>query len=418
MDREISKEHIQKRRRKWVINIGLLVLFFASSFAFIPRLMQSSVNLKNYRLGTVSRGSVSISIETTGHAIPMSEALITSPVSATVRTIDKQVGDTLNKDDAILTLDTETEQLKLNKLTDELKLLQSNIQKTELEIEKSRSELQYKLAVDSVQMEQMKANIKNEEHLNSIGGSSQETIKKLKNQLKVSQLSFQNLKHNSSVDQKLNQLELNKLRLQKSIKQSDIQKQQKILESCIVRTFGKGVLTELNCQIGQNTPHGTALAKVANLEYFKIVGKVPNRYASDMRVGQEVVIRYDTTEIRGQVSGIVPSADNGSVEFTVHYGSRRAAGLMANMRVKLNIVKSKQQSTLRLPYGDYYEGRQQTYIFVLEGGELRKRKVKFGGASDKFVEVISGLQENEEVVLNTKLSQKYPNSERLKINNN
>lgn len=416
MDRQLSKEYRNKRKRKWIISIISALAFLGSSYAFIPRLLQSSVRLENFEVGEVSRGALQLGIETIGYALPISEALIISPVTTNVQVLYKQVGDTLQPNDIILKLDSETEQLHLSKLNDELKLLEGNIEKKRLEELTNKLELHYQLVVDSIELEQMKADIAKEEELNRIGGSSRETIAKLKNKQKVAMLANQKRKRGSAIQLQMSKLKMQELQLNRSIQQAAIRTQEKKVKACDLRSFGKGVLTELNCQLGQKTPEGMPLAKVADLEHFKILGKVPNRYTSDMRMGQEVIIRYDTMQLVGQVSGIVPSDDNGSIEFTVHYGSQKATGLLANMRVKLHVVKTVNTNSLRLPYGSYYDGKQTAYFYVLQNGQLHKRKVRLGGASDTHVEVLEGLKLGEQVVLNSKLAQQYPHSDVLKIN--
>lgn len=416
MDRQLSKEYRNTRKRKWIISIICALAFLGSSYAFIPSLLQSSVRLENFEVGEVSRGALQLGIETIGYALPISEALIISPVTTNVQMLYKQVGDTLHPNDVILKLDSETEELHLSKLNDELKLLEGNIKKKRLEEQNNKLELNYQLVVDSIELEQMKADIAKEEELNRIGGSSRETIAKLKNKQKVAILANQKRKRGSAIQLQMSKLQMQELQLNRSIQQAAIRTQEKRVKACDLRSFGKGVLTELNCQLGQNTPEGMPLAKVADLEHFKILGKVPNRYTSDMRMGQEVIIRYDTMQLVGQVSGIVPSDDNGSIEFTVHYGSQKATGLLANMRVKLHVVKTVNANSLRLPYGSYYDGKQTAYFYVLKNGELHKRKVRLGGASDTHVEVLEGLKQGEKVVLNSKLAQQYTYSDVLKVN--
>ena len=77
----------------------------------------------------------------------------------------------------------------------------------------------------------------------------------------------------------------------------------------------------------------------------------------------------------------------------------------------MNAVKD---DVLRLANASYYVGRGEYDLFVLdEEDELVKRKVRLGESNFEYVEVVSGLQPGDRVVVSDMSS--YKNKEKLKV---
>ena len=70
-------------------------------------------------------------------------------------------------------------------------------------------------------------------------------------------------------------------------------------------------------------------------------------------------------------------------------------------------------SVLRIANGNYYLGPGEYELFVKQGNELEKRKVRLGDSNFELVEVVSGLHPGEEVVISDMNT--YKNKNKLKI---
>jgi HlyD family secretion protein len=77
----------------------------------------------------------------------------------------------------------------------------------------------------------------------------------------------------------------------------------------------------------------------------------------------------------------------------------------------MNAVK---EDVMRIANASYYVGRGDYELFVLDSeNEIVKRKVKLGDSNFEFVEVISGLQPGDQVVVSDMSS--YKNKNKLKV---
>ena len=76
----------------------------------------------------------------------------------------------------------------------------------------------------------------------------------------------------------------------------------------------------------------------------------------------------------------------------------------------MNAVKD---DVLRIANSSYYVGKGEYELFVVNGDQLLKRKVQLGDSNFEYVEVISGLQEGDEVVVSDMNA--YKDKNKLKL---
>ena len=77
----------------------------------------------------------------------------------------------------------------------------------------------------------------------------------------------------------------------------------------------------------------------------------------------------------------------------------------------MNAVK---EDVMRIANASYYVGRGDYELFVLDSeNEIVKRKVKLGDSNFEFVEVVSGLQPGDQVVVSDMSN--FKNKNKLKV---
>ena len=68
---------------------------------------------------------------------------------------------------------------------------------------------------------------------------------------------------------------------------------------------------------------------------------------------------------------------------------------------------------LRIANSSYYVGKGEYELFVVNGNQLLKRKVQLGDSNFEYVEVVSGLQEGDQVIVSDMNA--YKDKNKLKI---
>lgn len=76
MDREISVQELQKRKKNRIIRIATALAVLMLLFLLLPRWLEGKIPIEHMPIGTVDKGPIEISIAATGKLVPLSEEII------------------------------------------------------------------------------------------------------------------------------------------------------------------------------------------------------------------------------------------------------------------------------------------------------------------------------------------------------
>lgn len=155
---------------------------------------------------------------------------------------------------------------------------------------------------------------------------------------------------------------------------------------------------------GQRVNQGLVVAEVAPLDPLIAEVQVVGSDASRVKVGQQVRIRHHATDgsetFDGEVVRISPSIDPVSrafvVEVEVGNDGRR---LRPGMFVEATVVASRHENVPSVPRRAVAERGGKKVVFVIDGQRAVEREVRLGFGDDQAVEIRSGLEPGERVVV-------------------
>ena len=190
----------------------------------------------------------------------------------------------------------------------------------------------------------------------------------------------------------------------------------KLVDSMKVRSVEKGVLSELPLELGQWVTPGALLAKVVQPERLKAVLRVPETQARDLALHLPALIDTRNGLVKGDVSRISPSANQGSVEVDVRLPEELPKGSRPDLTVEGTIEIEKLQNVLYVgrPAGAQPNGQVELFKVTKDGDEAHRVKVKLGRSSVSTVEVIEGLNEGDSVILSDMSAQDSTDRVRLR----
>jgi HlyD family secretion protein len=152
-------------------------------------------------------------------------------------------------------------------------------------------------------------------------------------------------------------------------------------------------------QEGATVQRGEVIARIADLDSFRVEGSVSDVHASSLHAGQTVRVMLDGRPLAGRLSSIDPTIENGAVKFKVDLDDPRNPKLRNNLRMDVLVVTDSRPSTLRLPKGPFAQSGATEQVFVVQGDHAVRRDVRFGLSGYEFYEVLEGLDQGEEVIL-------------------
>ena len=414
MDREISKEVLRKERRVRLFKIGTGVAVAAVVIGGLIGLMRTSLQRKDLTLSTVDRGVIEVSVSASGKVVPAFEEIINSPIDSRIVEIYKKGGDSVDVGTSILRLDLQSAETDYKKQLDEEQMKQLQLEQLKVQSRSKLSEMEMQLKVSRMELDRKEVELRNERYLDSLGAGTTDKVRQVELDYNVSLLKlredeqkYANEKALAEADYKVKELELNIFR--KSLAET-----KRTLEDARIRSPRKAILTYVNNEVGARVTKGSRVAVVSDLSRFKIEGEIADTYGDRIAVGAKAVVKIGNDKLEGTVSDVTPLSKNGVISFTVQLVEDNHKRLRSGLKTDVYVINAIRDDVLRVANGSFYMGRGEYELFVVEGDQLVKRKVRLGDSNFEYIEVVDGLREGEEVVVSDMSD--FKEKSKLKLN--
>jgi HlyD family secretion protein len=173
------------------------------------------------------------------------------------------------------------------------------------------------------------------------------------------------------------------------------------LDALHVRAGIEGVLQVVPVEVGQHVLPGTNVARVADPKRLKAEIKIPETQAKDVAIGQPATIDTRNGVVKGLVSRIDPSVQNGTVTVDVQISDPLPPGSRPDLSVDGTVELENLKDVLYV--GRPVHGQSDSTIglfkLVEEGSEAVRVNVKLGKSSVNTVEILQGLKVGDKVIL-------------------
>lgn len=173
------------------------------------------------------------------------------------------------------------------------------------------------------------------------------------------------------------------------------------LDSLHVRAGIDGVLQLLPVDVGQHVTPSTNLARVADPKHLKAEIRIPETQAKDITIGQPATVDTRNGIVKGQVSRVDPSVQNGTVTVDVLFGEPLPNGARPDLSVDGTIELENLKDVLYVgrPVHGQSNGTIGLFKLVDEGSEAVRVSVRLGKTSVNTVEILQGLKVGDKVIL-------------------
>ena len=167
-----------------------------------------------------------------------------------------------------------------------------------------------------------------------------------------------------------------------------------------VRAGLDGILQLVPVEVGQQVAPGTNLARVANPARLKAEVKIAETQAKDIQIGQPATIDTRNGLVTGIVTRIDPSVQNGTITVEVGLAGDLPKGAVPDLTVDGTIELEKMLDVVYVGRPALAQEHSTVALFKLQAdGSATRVPVKIGRMSVNAVEVLSGLDVGDQVVL-------------------
>jgi RND family efflux transporter MFP subunit len=247
-------------------------------------------------------------------------------------------------------------------------VLGSQVKKGDLLVKISAGEIAAKVSQARAQLEQARRNYERERRLLEKDASTPETVKSMKDSLRVAQAAYEEASTMTGY-------------------------------TSITAPFG-GLVARKMVNAGDLAVAGTPLLVLENNRHLQVVAGVPEELALKIHPGDELTVRVPAADFEkvGKVSEIAPAADAASrttlVKVQINGGGALRPGQFAKV-----ILPGTPVETFLVPEKAVRRFGQMERLWMVQDGTARLRLVRTGEHQAGNVEILAGLSAGDQVIV-------------------
>ncbi|MEW6104500.1 MAG: efflux RND transporter periplasmic adaptor subunit [bacterium] len=358
---------------RWIL-ITIFLLFLSSCYK-TPYVDTYCVKKEGFELSITSRGRVEA----------IKEFQIKSKIAGVIQEVKVCEGSLVKKGEILLKLDkteylARLKEIEMDRLAKDLEIKEAerNLKENELNLKNAKRDYEtYK------ELYELKAIAKNE-------------LEKFYVQYQLAQVAYSGAK--DKIESKRN--------IREAIS-SDWVKQQLAWTEIKAPISGKVIKVSEDAKKGLPISIGTYLFTIIDPSSYRIKARIDEVDISKCSPLQEAIVKvdaYPNLSIKGKISKIssslITSSESGIRYFEITLNINHTnLSLLPDMQCDVEI-REKIDNVLKIPLEAIVESEGKRYVFVVKGNKVVKREIKTSLENAMEACVLSGLYENEKIVLN------------------
>lgn len=164
-----------------------------------------------------------------------------------------------------------------------------------------------------------------------------------------------------------------------------------------------GVVDNLNATVGDYAQPGMPVMTILSSSAVYLQTSAPARYAEGLKPGQPARITVDNLPGKyfyGVVWRVLPLAtgDNRSLTLDIKIKGS-SVGLIPNISAHVEVEIARDENALTIPLEALRSEGPNPYVFVVQNNRAMRRYIVTGYSEGDYIQVVSGLKRDEEVIL-------------------
>jgi HlyD family secretion protein len=383
-----------------IIQIAVAFIFFTMVFYLMNRfIFPLSLKPGNYKTSIVDFGPVYTSIPASGTVNPKNEVLILSPASSVISAIYQPPGSRVNNGDVILVLDPMPIKQEIEKLRDQLGIMENDLQKNRLNARSTRVDLDYNAEVKNLKIASLKSELTDQEQLLKVGGISPALYEQTKQELVLAEKDLKMILEKNNIRLKQLDAEEEGLQLEISMRNKELESNLELLNRMSIKAPSDGIILTVFANEGEKVEKDKLLVKMSDLSTYKIKGTIDNRLKDNLKTGGEAFAVIGNERLRGKIGNISPVIRDKKIEFDVFLENTNYSDISPNLEVEMMIVTQEKDSVLRIEMGPAFNRNKLQDVYIVKGDKAIRTAITTGLIGTEFIEVVSGLNQGDRVII-------------------
>lgn len=389
-----------------MITIGLLAVIVMTGCSSNPenanRRSSQGARAVPVEVKKVAQEEFAVQMTLSGRLEAIQQIDVPSKATARIQQLLVKVGEQVQSGQPIAVLDGQELQIQMQKaqaslLSAKAKYTQAT-EGTDVETlaqtANSLTDLQNKYNAAKVDMERSETLFKE-------GAISTTEVEKARLTLATASTNLENQKQKAKQEKKgPTQAELDSATAQLKQSEADYELSQLNVANLTIKAPIDGMVGSLSVTAGDNVSNNSVVAQIINMSTMKVTAKASEGQVGQYQAGQSVTVKVPSANltVNGRITSVSPMADSSKsypIEIEVANPDMRAkAGMVASIEMKGNPRKA-----VVVPREAVITKGQESYVFVVAENKAKQVKVTAGESDGERVEILTGLQGGEDVVV-------------------
>ena len=398
-DVDLGASGSRKRNRARLIGASVVVVVVAVvGWAAVSDIgtAEQFVSRDRVRTAVVRRGDFVRDIAVQGRVVAAVSPTLYAPDQGTV-TLSVVAGDSVAVGQVLAVIES-AEILSL-RLQEQATLASAEVNLERQRIQVKKEILRNQQAIDLAMVARTAAERESRRAESAAAAITQHERDRASDEVVSTRLMFEHAERNAVLEEESLAFELRTVELNVERQRLLVQDLERRVAELTIRSPVAGMVGNVIIEQKDNVTKNQPILTVVDLTEFEVEIEIPETYADELSVGLETTISDSGREYRGVLAAVSPEVVENQVEGRVRFARGVAPDVKQNQRVSARILLESKQDVLTLRRGPFLENSAGRVVYVVQGDLANRREVVTGSASVAEVEVLSGLEEGETVII-------------------
>ena len=400
MDRPVNQQPLTRRLR---VIVPVAIASIIAGVALMPSIArwfrsETSIDASRIRVAEVVRGDLVREISVEGRIVAAFHPTSFSPARGIV-TIDVNAGQVVDEGDILAHIASPELRSLVAQEETTLNSLQSTNERLRLEARQSRMDNEQQVDLGRVELAAAKRSRERAEKLHKLGLVNEIDLESARDTVVIVSLKLEQAEKRVELGSEILGFELDNAHQQLDRQRLLVDELERRVEALTIRAPVAGLVSRLHVEDRQAVSTNDPLITVVDLSAYEVEIAIAESYSNEINPGTEAVVVKDGIEYPAQVLSISPEVEGSRVKSRVIFTGATPDGLKQNQRVTARLILETRPDVLKVQRGPFLGDGAGRMAYVINGGMAVKRPIKTGSTSISEVEIISGLEENERIII-------------------
>ncbi len=391
-------------RRKRLIIGGISAAAIAAVWLAAPVVQRwanatISVPADRVRTATVIRGDLVQDVSVQGRVVAAVSPTLYASAAGTI-TLEAEAGEQVLEGQVIATVDSP-------ELTSELQQAESAFGQRKMELQRQRIEsrqraLEKRKAADmaDIALVAAKREKRRADEANKLGVIPEIDFEKAQDDLRTAELAHTHAIADADLFDERLAFEIKASEFDVSRQELFVEDLRRQVDDLAIKSPVNGIVGDLlvdqKAAVSQDTP----VMAVVDLSRFEIDAQIPESYADNLAIGMTAEVLVGGDRFPGQLTAVSPEIVSNQVASRIRFSSDMPTNLRQNQRLTVRVLLAEHNDVMMVQRGQFLDsgGGRIAYI-VTDKGMAEKRHIETGARSLGAVEIVTGLQPGDTIVI-------------------